>query len=367
MLKKATAAAAVFLATLIVAAGCPRSEKDAERATTSSTLTSSSTASASEAPISPNPDSSQRGMNAAAKSPASDSPTSPSANAARLADSPGPSRQPQAPSDQALAPSPPSTSSGQAETPLKDWPKPEAVIVATGLQWGYIEPCGCSGKENQRGGLSRRHSFLKQLAALGWTAVPLDVGDQVRRYGTQTEIKFQRTAEALKTMHYRAVGFGPDDLRLPAPGLAAAVADVPDNPSPFVSANAALFGFDPPITPRFRIIEAGKLKLGVTSVIGDSARKAINNDDVKFKPAEEALAEVLPELQKAHCDHLILLANATMAETKALAAKFPQFDFVITSGGAAEPPRTGSYQRKQDAAYRGRAKRRVRQRDRVLR
>ncbi len=93
------------------------------------------------------------------------------------------------------------------------------------------------------------------------------------------------------------------------------------------------------ITPRFRIIEAGKLKFGVTAVIGDSARKAINNDDVKFKPAEEALGEVLPELQKAHCDHLILLANATMAETRALAAKFPQFDFVITSGGAAEPPR----------------------------
>jgi hypothetical protein len=213
------------------------------------------------------------------------------------------------------------------------------VIVATGAQWGYIEPCGCSGKENQRGGLSRRHSFLKQLAAQGWSVVPLDVGDQVRRFGTQTEIKFQRTAEAFKTMHYRGVAFGPNDLRLPAQALVAAVAELPDNPSPFVSANAALFASDSNITPRFRIIDAGKLKLGVTAVIGDSARKAINNDDVKLKPADEALADVLPELQKAHCDHLILLASATMAETKALAAKFPQFDFVITSGGAAEPPR----------------------------
>jgi Cytochrome c554 and c-prime len=333
MLKKAMAAAAVFLATLIVAAGCPRSENNADRTSrTSSEASSSSSSTSTGASTSATSSESSSRDGVSAKSVANPATTSthtadPTTSEVRV------------PKPDSPAPSPPSTSSGQAETPLKDWPKPEAVIVATGLQWGYIEPCGCSGKENQRGGLSRRHSFLKQLAAQGWTVVPLDVGDQVRRYGTQTEIKFQRTAEALKTMHYRAVGFGPDDLRLPAPGLAAAVADVPDNPSPFVSANAALFGFDPPITPRFRIIQAGKLKLGVTAVIGDSARKAINNDDVKFKPADEALAEVLPELQKAHCDHLILLANATMAETKALAAKFPQFDFVITSGGAAEPPR----------------------------
>jgi cytochrome c554/c'-like protein len=325
MLKRATVAASVFLMTLIAATGCPRAEKDAEPTATSSTVGTSSFVSASDESKSQSPTLPERGMNAAAKPQAVDPPTSPVANAARLADSP--------------APRAPATSSEQAERPLKDWPKPEAVIVATGLQWGYIEPCGCSGKENQRGGLSRRHNFLKKLVSDGWNVVPLDVGDQVRRFGTQTEIKFQRTAEAFKTMHYRGVAFGPNDLRLPAQALVAAVAEVPDNPSPFVSANAALFAADSNITPRLRIIETGKLKFGITAVIGDSARKAINNDDVKFKPAAEALAEVLPELQKAQCDHLILLANATMAETKALAEKFPQFDFVITSGGAAEPPR----------------------------
>ena len=215
-------------------------------------------------------------------------------------------------------------------------PKPEVVIFATGMQMGYIEPCGCSGKENQRGGLSRRHSFLKKLAADGWTVVPLDVGGQVRRFGTQSEFKFQRTADALKTMHYRGIALGTDDLRLPAQALAGPIAD---NTEAFVSANAALFGFEQKFIPRFQIVSAGKLKLGVTAVLGESARRAINNDDIKFKPAEEALKEVLPELKKAGCDRLILLAHATQRESIELAKKFPEFDFVITSGGAPEPPR----------------------------
>jgi Cytochrome c554 and c-prime len=214
--------------------------------------------------------------------------------------------------------------------------KPQVVIVATGMQMGYIEPCGCSGKENQRGGLSRRHSFLKKLAADGWNVVPLDVGGQVRRFGTQSEFKFQRTADALKAMHYRGIALGTDDLRLPAQALAAPLAD---NTEAFVSANAALFGFEQKFIPRFQIVSAGKLKLGVTAVLGESARRAINNDDIKFKPADEALKEVVPELKKAGCDRLVLLAHATQLESVELAKKFPEFDFVITSGGAPEPPR----------------------------
>ncbi|NCA12354.1 hypothetical protein EBR56_11260, partial [bacterium] len=44
---------------------------------------------------------------------------------------------------------------------FKDWPAPRALIVITGQVDGYIEPCGCTGKENQKGGLSRRHHFLQ--------------------------------------------------------------------------------------------------------------------------------------------------------------------------------------------------------------
>ncbi len=64
----------------------------------------------------------------------------------------------------------------------------------------------------------------------------------------------------------------------------------------------------------------------------------MNNNDIQFKPAAEALAEVMPELEKAKCDVLVLLSNAKLDASKALAKKFPQFNFVLSAGGADEPP-----------------------------
>ena len=65
------------------------------------------------------------------------------------------------------------------------WPQPRAVIVVTGELDGYIEPCGCTGKENQKGGLSRRQNFLRAIEAAGWPVVAVDLGGQVKRFGRQ--------------------------------------------------------------------------------------------------------------------------------------------------------------------------------------
>jgi hypothetical protein len=221
---------------------------------------------------------------------------------------------------------------------FSDWPDPRAVVVVTGELDGYIEPCGCTGKENQKGGLSRRHNFLRALAASGWPTVALDLGGQVKRFGRQTEAKFQSIVDGLRAMGYDAVGFGPGDLRLPAEELVAAVAPIGDRPTPYVSANVGLLGLDANITPRFRVVEAGGLKIGVTSVLGAKAAADLKNADVEVAPAERALEAVAADLAKAGCDHRVLLCFADPEETKALAARFPQFDVVATAGGADEPP-----------------------------
>src|SRR5262245_51812101 len=65
-----------------------------------------------------------------------------------------------------------------------DWPEPKLALVFTGSLDGYIEPCGCSGKENQKGGLSRRDMMLKQLTTeKKWPVVAVDVGGLVKRFG----------------------------------------------------------------------------------------------------------------------------------------------------------------------------------------
>ncbi len=307
-------AAAALLLALIVSLGCPREEKVAE---------SPSAAAAKPAEAKPAPLPQQ----VATDPPKVAAPAAPATVRSAGDDAPKASDNPAA------------GNAAPTDALFKDWPKSLTVLVATGMQMGYIEPCGCSGKENQKGGLSRRDNFLKKLRADGWDVVPLDVGGQIRRFGKQAELKFQATADALKTMKYSAVAFGADDLRLPAEALTAAAADVDKNAGPFVGANVALFDFDQGVTPRFRIISAGKQKLGVTAVLGDSFQKSLTSGDLKFKPAADALKEVLPQLKAAHCDHLVLLAHAELEETKGLAKQFPDFDLVITSGGAAEPPR----------------------------
>jgi hypothetical protein len=223
-------------------------------------------------------------------------------------------------------------------TIFKDWPVPRALLVITGELDGYIEPCGCTGKENQKGGLSRRQNFLRAVEEAGWPYAAVDVGDQVKRFGRQTEAKFQSIVDGLRAMKYAAVGFGPGDLRLPAEELVAAVAAVGDQPTPFVSANVGLLGLDAGITPKSRVVTVGGLKIGITSVLGDEELARIRNADIEFAPTGTALATAAAELARAGCDHQVLLSFATPEETKALAAKHPQFDIVVTAGGADEPP-----------------------------
>jgi len=218
------------------------------------------------------------------------------------------------------------------------WNPPQAVLAITGELDGYIEPCGCTGKENQKGGLSRRQNFLQALKAAGWPVVAVDLGGQVKRFGRQAEVKYQSIADGLRQMNYSGIGFGPADLRLPAEELVAAVASVGNEPTPFLCANVGLLGLDANLTPRFRVVEIGGLRIGITAVLGDRLQKDIRNPAVEMAPARSALTDVANLMAQGDCDHQILLCWASPADTRELAADFPQFDIVVTAGGGDEPP-----------------------------
>ena len=87
-----------------------------------------------------------------------------------------------------------------------------------------------------------------------------------------------------------------------------------------------------------QIVEEAGLRIGVLGVIGDEEQRKIRNDDVQIKPVAAAIAEMLPALLKERCNKLILLSHSTLKEAEELAKRFPQFDFVVTTGGADEPP-----------------------------
>lgn len=217
---------------------------------------------------------------------------------------------------------------------FEGWAKPTVALFITGRQHGYIEPCGCTGLANQKGGLSRRQTLMRELEDKGWPLVALDVGNQVRRFGRQPIIKFETTKEGLYAMNYAAIGFGPDDLRLPSTDLLRIIYN-PESPSSFVSANVVVI--DDSIVKPFWILETAGKKIGVTSILGQGMQTNLGGDDIKLKSPEDGLNDVWPLMKKESCDLYVLLAHASLEESRELAQKFPDFDLVVTAGGAGEP------------------------------
>lgn len=217
-----------------------------------------------------------------------------------------------------------------------DWPKPDVVFLFSGEQEGYLEPCGCAGLNNQKGGLKRRQTLIKELEAKGWPVVSMDVGGQVKRFGAQSDIKFRYAIESLVKIGYEAIGFGPKDLKM---DILSVAINLDEDANPFVSANVGIAGFDSGFTKRFKIIEKGGVRIGVTGVLGKQYIADLKQmDDVELMDPSEAIRQVLPELRKAECDQLVLLSFASPEESREFARQFPEFNWVVTAEGAEEPP-----------------------------
>jgi hypothetical protein len=228
----------------------------------------------------------------------------------------------------------------QTEPPalFADWPKPKVALVLTGQQMGYVEPCGCTGLENQKGGLARRHTLIRQLAEeRGWPVVPLDVGSQVKRFGKQQEVKFAHTVQGLRTMQYRAVTLGDGDLRLTPGEVLAAIAGADGTVSDFVSSNVAVLARE--LQPQSLVIEAGGKRIGVTAVLAEKYAERLRGDELIRQPALEALKTASQELQEKKCDFYVLLAHAPLEEARKLAQEVPVFDLVVASGETSLPSR----------------------------
>ena len=216
------------------------------------------------------------------------------------------------------------------------WPKPKVALLFTGEQLGYLEPCGCAGLDNMKGGLMRRHSLIKQLAGDGWPLVMMDAGGHSKGFGTQPKIKLRNSIEALSQIGYHAVGLSDNDLRFELLSIAV---NLNQEQNPLMSANVGIVDFDAGFSQRYRIIEEGGLKIGITAVLGERERKLLPaSDELVSEPAEQALARVVPELKAAGCDQLVLLCYAGVADTVKLSGKFPQFDWVVAGKGGDEPP-----------------------------
>ncbi|MCP4886371.1 MAG: hypothetical protein GY904_07135 [Planctomycetaceae bacterium] len=224
---------------------------------------------------------------------------------------------------------------GQGPSSYKEWRQPIAALVITGNQHGYIEPCGCTGLDRQKGGLARRYTFIKSLQEKNWPLIAIDAGNQVRRYGRQAEIKLQQTAKALKQMDYKAVGFAPDDLRLGVGELlAVAAADDPAT-ALFVSANVVLI--DESLMPLTKIVSKNGLRIGITSVLDPESLEVTTSEEIVVKPIVEATKAAIQKLSKEGADARVLMFYGEEEAAQDLVRAVPGFELVVVAGGYGEP------------------------------
>jgi cytochrome c554/c'-like protein len=232
----------------------------------------------------------------------------------------------------------------QGEPLLADWKSPAAVLLLTGEQHGYLEPCGCS--IHQLGGMARRADLVRILTEeRKWPVAGLDVGGVPKRDRRQDQIKYLALFDAFKMLNYSAVAIGLEELKLGADFLLQQQVSDPEEMKKAVAlmgANVALY--DPPLEGwpiASRIVQVGTVKVGVSAIVGLSLRNEVAPvgamSNITIRDSAEVLPAVITALQAEKPDFLVLLSHGSVDEAKQLSEKFPAFRIILTAGGPEEP------------------------------
>ena len=151
----------------------------------------------------------------------------------------------------------------------------------------------------------------------------------MRRPGPQAETKFKWTSEALFQLGYKAVTYGLDDLMLSSGELAFPMLNSPESPFPFVCCNVSVISS----TPTHRVIEQSGLRIGITGVLGAEELKELpKNPGLETRPVDQGLKDVWEKLSAQQCNFYVLLAHASVKESREIAKRFPHFHLVVTTG-----------------------------------
>jgi len=252
---------------------------------------------------------------------------------------------------------------------FRDWPtdrSPDVVLVLSGQQHGYLQPCGCS--RPQLGGLERRYNFIESLKKRGWPVVAVDLGDVAQRSGPQSQLKYGYAMRALQIMGYSGVGIGENELAMPLMDALVQFTLQNGDKSPRVLAgnlqnkkeNFPGGGKKPSMVDSWIVASGMKdaPKVGVVSVVGvklaEKVEKEIRDPAVHFSDNGKIIADVLKEMDAEKPELSVLLYQGLPEEeeqgpdraarahrgARALAGRFPQFPILLCQTKEEEPSGT---------------------------
>ena len=203
----------------------------------------------------------------------------------------------------------------------------------------------------QKGGLERRYNFIQILRDMGWPVLPLDLGDIAQKEAPveqlpniQQIIKYRYAMLSLKAMDCPAVGLGPIEAGnlFPIYGEWALQGDKPITLAANLQKRAANY---PGIEDWVETTPKGsKVKVGVTSIFGDSLKAGRNaKDPVQFDSGSDALKAL--QAKAKNVDVRVLLyegytdrGKGGKPEAVACAEAFPEYQLMVALSDTDEPP-----------------------------
>jgi len=227
------------------------------------------------------------------------------------------------------------------------WTKPDLVLLLSGQQHGYMQPCGCSCP--QKGGLVRRYALIQMLEAKGWPVVAVDIGDVPQVQGPaklanlQGLVKYRYTMKAMKEMKYAAVGMASYEDAQSLDKLLAEWA-LNDPQPPFVAANfvdqSGLYKGPKVAEPRIQdvvFVTKGGVKVAIGDVVGASvAELKMKSPNFSYESGATALPRVVKQMADGNAELRVLLYQGSIKqgmkgrkpEVYELIDKYPQFNVV---------------------------------------
>jgi hypothetical protein len=220
------------------------------------------------------------------------------------------------------------------------------VLLVSGEQDGYQEPCGCS--EEQIGGLIRRYDFVERLHTQNkWPTALIDLGSLIKQPAVarggfeQAKFKFDYSLRALKLLKYNALALSPEDLKVGVGEAMGLFLNDLGETTKIVVANVPAPASYETIFRTSLLARAGPVSLGITAVFDPEALRKLADPDKEaifptIQQPHDALPGVLAELE-SKSDYQVLMVQGPPELAKSLALAYPGFDIVVSTSEFVDP------------------------------